>query len=199
MIRVIISGDYCPSNRVSELLERNDFDCVFNKIKPLTTSSDYSIVNFESTILTDSTLIPISKCGPNLSQSTKTIEALKYAGFNAVTLANNHFSDFGHEGAKQTLNALDNSGLDYVGGGSNLTDAAKVLYKSIKGQTVAFVNFCENEFTIARENTGGANPLNPVDNFYQIAEARKQADYVIVIIHGGPEHYQLPTPRMQKT
>lgn len=41
--------------------------------------------------------------------------------------------------------------------------------------------------------------LNPVDNFYKIQEAKRNANYVIVIIHGGPEHYQLPTPRMQKT
>ena len=63
---------------------------------------------------------------------------------------------------------------------------------------MAIVNFCENEFSIATANSAGAAPLDTVDNFHQITTARKNADYVLVIIHGGHEHYQLPSPRMKK-
>lgn len=45
----------------------------------------------------------------------------------------------------------------------------------------------------------GANPLNQIQQYYAIQEARKKADYVIVITHGGIEHFNLPTPRMVET
>lgn len=45
-------------------------------------------------------------------------------------------------------------------------------------------------------NSAGANPLNPIQQYYKTKEARHNADYVLVIVHGGHEHYQLPSPRM---
>lgn len=65
-----------------------------------------------------------------------------------------------------------------------------------EGEKMAIINCCENEFSIATDLTPGANPLNPIRQFYKIKEARKYADFVLVIVHGGIEHYQLPTPRM---
>ena len=43
------------------------------------------------------------------------------------------------------------------------------------------------------------NPLLPIQQFYKIQEAKENADYVLVIVHGGIEHYQLPTSRMIET
>jgi poly-gamma-glutamate synthesis protein (capsule biosynthesis protein) len=126
------------------------------------------------------------------------VAAMKYAGFNCATLANNHFRDFGDSGCLTTIEELDTQNIDYVGGGKTLAEAQKVLYKEIQGKKVAFVNFCENEFSIATATTAGAAPIDSVDNYHQITEARKNADYVVVIVHGGHEHYQLPSPRMKK-
>ena len=41
--------------------------------------------------------------------------------------------------------------------------------------------------------------MNPIRQSYAIQEAKKSADYILVIVHGGHEHYQLPSPRMQET
>lgn len=46
---------------------------------------------------------PIRKCGPALRAERNTIDAIKYAGFDSVTLANNHFRDFGDNGYLTTL------------------------------------------------------------------------------------------------
>lgn len=61
------------------------------------------------------------------------------------------------------------------------------------------MNCCEHEFSIATDTTAGANPLNPIQQYYNIQEARTKADYVLVIVHGGHEHYALPSPRMKET
>lgn len=61
------------------------------------------------------------------------------------------------------------------------------------------INCCEHEFSIATDTEVGANPLDPIRQFYQIQEAKAYADHVLVIVHGGHEHFQLPSQRMVET
>ncbi|MBQ9230186.1 MAG: CapA family protein [Prevotella sp.] len=91
------------------------------------------------------------------------------------------------------------SGIDTVGGGLSLNEASLILYKNVAGKKLAVINCCEHEFSIATESTAGSNPLNPIQQFYAIQTARQHADYVVVIVHGGHERFQLPSPRMQET
>lgn len=196
-MKIIIAGDFCPQNRVAELIEKEDFQTLFGNTKDILSKADYRIVNFECPVINGREK-PIVKQGPNLQCSSKGIEAVKWAGFNCVTLANNHFRDYGDEGVKNTIDACKDAGIDSVGGGMNLEEATRILYKQIGDHTLAVINCCEHEFSIATETQGGANPLNPIQQYYAIKEAKEKADYVLVIVHGGHEHWQLPSPRMQE-
>lgn len=197
-MKILICGDFCPRGRVETLLNQGDYDAVLKEVREVTTGVDYSIVNLECPVAGKSDKL-IDKVGPNLHCSDKCVEALKWAGFDAVTLANNHFLDFGEAGVKHTLAACRNYGLDTVGGGLNLGDAAKILFKDIKGNRLAIVNCCEHEFSIATDHSAGSNPLDVIGQYYAIQEAKKHADYVVVIVHGGVEHFWLPTERMKET
>ena len=172
---------------------------MFGEVIEYTSKVDYSIVNLEAPVVVESSVKPIEKCGPNLKCTSKAIGALKYAGFNMVTLANNHFYDYGEDGVKDTLAACEKEGIKTVGGGMNLHEASRIAYIDIRGVNVAIINCCEHEFSIATETTGGSNPLNPIQQYYAIKEAKRRADKVIVIVHGGHEMYQLPSPRMKET
>jgi poly-gamma-glutamate synthesis protein (capsule biosynthesis protein) len=198
MINIIIAGDYCPQSRVAKLAEKDQFEDIFGDIKPLLHNSDYSVVNFECPVVIGEST-PIMSGGRNLYCTPKAVDALKYAGFNMVTLANNHFRDFGDKGVHETLETCKQKGIATVGGGNDIHEAQKYNNVKIKNKRFAFVNFCETEFSIATDTNGGSNPLNPVANYYQITEARKNADYVIVIVHGGHEYFQFPSPRMKQT
>ena len=57
---------------------------------------------------------------------------------------------------------------------------------------------CEHESSVATASAAGAAPLELANLFYDIRALRKEVDKVIVIIHGGCEHYQLPTLRMKR-
>lgn len=195
-MKILVAGDLCPRERIQEAFTKGDYSA-FDEIKSIVDSADYSIVNLECPVVVGD-VEPIKKCGPALRTDKSVISAIKYAGFDCATLANNHFRDFGSEGCKTTLEELGKQNIDFVGGGNNLQEAQKILYKDINGKRLGIVNFCENEFSIATQTEGGAAPLDAVDNYHQITEARKNADYVLVIVHGGHEHYQLPSPRMKK-
>ena len=198
MINILIAGDFCPLHRVDKLIGQGKYDSIFSDVKELLTKMDYSLVNLEAPIVLDSAT-PIDKTGPNLKCNKQTTNAISYAGFNGITLANNHIGDYGDTGINDTLQCCKEAKLDTVGIGKNLSDAQTILYKEINGKKIDFINFCENEWTIALSHSSGANPLNIVANYYQIQESKRNADYVIVIIHGGSEYYQLPSPRMKET
>lgn len=193
MAKILIAGDFCPYDRT---IDRYDS---LQQVESIIKEADYAIVNLECAIVDENSAgKPISKTGPNLSASPNCLSVIKQAGFSCVTLANNHFADFGHQGVLESLQHIKQIGLDYVGGGKKLVEAENILFKKIGTQTVAFISACENEFTIATEERGGSNPLNPVRQYYAIKKAKEQADVVFVIIHGGAENIQLPSPRMQE-
>ncbi len=196
-MRLFVAGDFCPSHRAEEAFNKELFDSVFNDVLKLIHQSDYSIVNLECPIVTHEAK-PIEKCGPNLKTDFSCVKALQYAGFKCVTLANNHFYDYGEQGVIDTIENLKGS-LDIVGGGRNLEEASKTLYKEIGGSSIAIVNYCEKEFSIASNTKGGSHTSTPIRICKLIKEAQKQADYVVVIVHGGNEHYQLPSPRLKET
>lgn len=198
MVKILIAGDFAPRNRVESLLEEQRFADIFAQVIPYTTESDYSVVNLEAPVVMEASSMPIEKCGPSLKCSINAVKAIKYAGFNMATLANNHFFDYGDSGVRDTLTACANEGLDVVGGGLNVSEASKTFIKEINGVKFAFINCCENEFSIATDQTAGSNPINPVRQFNAISEAKAVSDKIIVIVHGGPEGYRYPTPRMKE-
>lgn len=196
-MRINIAGDFCPRDRVMALIKSGEYSSLFSDIRCVNSLVDYSIVNLESPIYQGDLSRHYIKWGSILHAEAESIKALKYSGFNCMTLANNHFYDYGEAGIINTLSILENEGIDYVGGGRNLEEASLILYKDFADGRLAVINCCENEFSIAGNKQGGANPLNPISQFYAIQEARNNADYVLVISHGGMENYQYPTPRMQ--
>jgi poly-gamma-glutamate synthesis protein (capsule biosynthesis protein) len=197
MSSIIIAGDYAPKYRISEHISHRDYS-FFDEVKAVLEATDYSIINFECPIVTGD-YTPIVKHGPNLRTNKFAVDAIKYVGFNLVTLANNHVLDYGEEGLRDTVQSCLELGIETVGVGANLKEAAAIKYIQLNDFKVAIINCCENEFSIATVNSAGANPLDTIQQFYSIKEARQNANRVIVIVHGGSEYYQLPTPRMVET
>lgn len=193
-MKVLVAGDFCPLNRIAELIDHNDYS-FFDDIKKIQSSVDYSIVNFECPVVKN-IYKPIEKCGPNLCCQSNAIDAIQYAGFDLVTLANNHIMDYGEEGLRDTLIECEDHHIAVVGVGKNKSEASQVFYTTINGQVLAIVNCCEHEFSVASEANPGANALDPIQQYYAICEAKKNADFVLIIVHGGHEMYQLPSPRM---
>ena len=144
--------------------------------------------------------MPIEKLGPHLKTTEKAIDALLLAGFNSVTLANNHLRDYGDMGVSDTLFHLERKGVMHVGAGLDLDEAKKSMMVNIGGCKICIINACEQEFSLSGRAKAGANPLNPIQQYYAIQEERRSgADRIVVIIHGGHEHFQLPSQRMVET
>lgn len=198
-MKIIIGGDFSPQYRLEEQIKNNQYQDSLIELKNAFKECEYSIVNFETTIRTKGAK-PITKIGPNLQSSLSTIDVLSWLDVNIVTLANNHTFDFGEQALNFAIEQFDSKNIKYVGAGNNIQEAGKILYvEDQAGETLAIINCCEHEYGIATHHTAGTNPLNPIQQYYAIQDARKKADYVLVIVHGGHEQFPLPSLRMQDT
>lgn len=196
MTKILICGDYCSRGRVATLINEGHGNVVFQQVEQYVRESDFALVNLECPVTEDFST-PITKLGPSLACNEKAVEVLQKIGVYAVTLANNHILDYSGKALLNTLDVCKKNKIQTVGAGRDMNEAGQILYLIQSDKTIAIINCCEHEYSIATENTAGANPLDPIRQYSAIQEARQNADYVIVIVHGGTEHYQLPSPRMQ--
>lgn len=195
-IKILIAGDYCPIGRNAMTIKNQDYSKLFGGFEKFSNEADLSIVNLECPITNSKT--KLKKTGPNIKASFDSLKPLKFAGFNLVTLANNHILDYGSQGLMDTMANCELEGISYVGAGKNNDEARKPFFTTIKNKKIAIINIAENEFCTTTDENYGANPLNVISNHYDIIKAKKTADYVIVISHGGREHYQLPSPQLKE-
>ncbi|RNL49705.1 CapA family protein [Pedobacter jejuensis] len=98
----------------------------------------------------------------------------KNAGFNVLSIANNHVGDFDSRGRKNTAKILDSLKLHYAG---QVNKPFEIFEKdSVK---YAFCAFAPNENTVSINKIDSAKAL--------VSRLKKQADIVIVSFHGGGE------------
>lgn len=189
-MKILITGDLV----INRVYSKSDID---DSLISLFKQGDISIVNLEAPIT--NSFSKILKTGPNLKANKKsTLEVFKALDIDIVTLANNHVLDYNEQGVSDSLAFCKEYNIQTVGAGMTVNKASETLYIDTCEGKVAIVNFAENEWASATEKSAGAHPMDIIDNTTQIKKAKEKARFVFVIIHGGHEFYNLPSPRMQK-
>jgi poly-gamma-glutamate capsule biosynthesis protein CapA/YwtB (metallophosphatase superfamily) len=194
-ISLIFTGDIMLDRGV-ELKIKNagdgDFRFPFLKITDYLKSADLTFGNLEG---------PISDKGYKVGSENsfrfdpKAIDGLTLAGFDVLSVANNHMIDYTGEALRDTFLRLKTAGIDYVGGGFNATEAGTPIIKEIENTKFAFLAYtsvCIPQWKPS-ETTVGINCVSEADIEKvkeQIQTAKKMADVVIVSIHTGNEYTQ---------
>lgn len=195
-MNALLVGDFCATEKNMDVVKNKDLKLLFNDTLPLFEGNDLMFVNVECAITESENRI--KKYGPNLKVCRETADILKSIGTTVCGLANNHIFDYGIEGAKDTMYALDAVGIPYTGFGENYQDSRKNYIVSKAGEKIALVAVCEHEYSYALENRMGSRPFDPFETMEDIREAKKVADRVIVLYHGAKELCQYPSPRLIK-
>ncbi len=130
---------------------------------------------------------------------TDMVHYLQDMGVDVVSLANNHAYDFGETGLLDTLDALENAGIPYVGAGRNIEEASAPVYFIANDIKIAIVSATQIERLDnpdtkgATENRGGVfRCWNPEKLYETVAKAKETSDLVIVFIHWGTENQVEP-------
>lgn len=119
---------------------------------------------------------------------------LKRAGFDAVSLANNHVYDQGRAAILETIGHLERAGITAVGAGPNHADACRPRVIEAGGLRVALAGFV----TLPLEGIVWAPgmPMPAVADEPRVARAlraaRERADIVVVTVHWGREFEDTP-------
>jgi len=121
------------------------------------------------------------------------------AGFDYVSLANNHVMDYGDDGLRDTLDALDSAGVAYSGAGINSDEAYRPALIRNSDYTVALFSFSNvepREFAAGPDKWGTAW-FKKKKAKAAIEECAPSADLVIVSMHWGVEGHLEPLPRQR--
>ena len=165
------------SNYPSDLLPKNDANILENT-QDILQNADITVGNLEGTLF-DTGGTPKSCDNPNVCYAfrmpSKYGKYLKQAGFDYLSIANNHSNDFGQTGIKETIQNLNNLNIKYSG--IKVIAENTILEKN--GKKFGFVSFAPNSATVKLNDYNYAKKL--------ISELKSKVDIVIVMFHGGAE------------
>ncbi|NCA31439.1 CapA family protein [Adlercreutzia muris] len=193
---ILIGADIVPTKSNYELFENADVNSLIgSELVDVLAGADFRIFNLEVPLADAST--PIEKGGHNMIAPTATVAGVKAIGADLLTLCNNHILDQGSEGLGSTISCLDDMGISHVGVGANLEAAREPFFFTQNGRRFGVYACAEHEYSIAGPDAAGANPFDPLESLDHIEEAKRECDYLIVLYHGGKEHYRYPSPNLQ--
>lgn len=194
---VNIMGDVCLTQDNRLLVEARNAKGLFNGVLDVLTRGDLNVVNLEAPVTRGGEL-PLEKTGPNLSNTGALLNVLSDAGVKVFGLANNHIKDFGSDGIEATLAELEDRGARYFGAGMSASSARQPLFAKLGRHVVGFLAFADHEFSIAGQEDAGANGFDPFESLDDVREAKSKCDYLVILFHGGIEHYEYPSPLLKK-
>jgi poly-gamma-glutamate synthesis protein (capsule biosynthesis protein) len=168
-----------------------NYDEVFSRIKPVISTADITIANFEVTLAG----LPY-KGYPQFSSPTALAVACRNAGIDCLVTANNHSADRGKAGIEGTINRLDSLGILHTG--TFLTQVLKETLQPLiikkEGISVALLNYTYGTNSIRVPEPVIVNMLvtDSVARDIEKAKALKP-DFMVLFLHWGTEYDTVPS------
>lgn len=191
-IILLAVGDIMLSRHVgTKIFESGNFHLPFLKTADILREADISFANLESPFYDQG---PRVKEGMVFKAEPETITGLTFAGFDILSLANNHFGNQGRRGITYTFQHLQDNQIEYVGAGGNFKEAHEVKILEQKGIKFGFLAY--NGIPPVSYQAGdslGGHAWMDIDIMQKdIEEAKKKCDVVIVSMHTGAEYTPHP-------
>ena len=188
-VTMIFGGDIMLDRGVKSSVNKNfggDYSALFEKLKILK-EADITFANLEG---------PASDKGVNarnlypFRMDRTVLPALGGAGFNILSVANNHMGDWGVDAFSDTLEGLKENEISFTGGGKNAYYAESPIIIEKNKMKIGFLGFSDvgpESLEAGLMEPGVLLASNP--RFDQIiTDAKKQVDYLVVSFHFGDEY-----------
>ena len=180
-------GDIFLGAGVEKLITIKDPDYIFALTTTLLKEGDIVIGNLESPV---SNFKRDNSSAEYILPKPNSLDGLKNAGFNVVSLANNHTMDLGTSGLQDTIIALEKRSIGYAGAGLD-ENSAKQPLKIIEKPNVSLLAYYGKTMGTL-DNKGCTNGAQVAQILADIQKARNQNDIVVVAIHWGRYCRKLP-------
>lgn len=207
-ITIMFTGDLMcqPTQQIAAYNGKTyNFKPTFKYVKKIFDTSDFVVGNLETLV---SKSLPLARNmkflqrKPYLNGPDTYLDALKYAGFDAFVMANNHVCDGGEIGINETLDALDEKEIRHTGLFRNSKEKRYLILEKngIKVGILSYATyFNEKEKFIPAAKRGVM--LNPTVRSKIKADVKalkaEGADYIVAYNHCGTEFSQKATTRQK--
>jgi len=195
-VRIVFAGDAMMDGSVKEAIRKNGPHFPFTQVRSEVQRADFAFMNLETSV-TNRTRKDTNQIY-NYSADPIALQGVKDAGFDLVSIANNHTMDFLQQGFSDTLANLDHYGLPYVGGGHNEAEAYAGKTFAIGGYRVKFMAVSRflptGEWFAGPNRAGIANAYEQYKVIQAVRREREGCDYLLLYIHWGVAGHHRPEP-----
>jgi poly-gamma-glutamate synthesis protein (capsule biosynthesis protein) len=174
-------GPLNPGFGVASYIRNVGGDSLFKVVKPILERGDIVFGNLEAVLACG----VIGKTASNHRQligSPSSVSSLKQAGFNVLSIANNHALEHGNTAMLDTIEHLKKEHIRTIGQNLEIIE--------IKGTKVALLAYC-----LIEDSTAYTSTVNPDQICSQIKKAKSETSLVIVSMHWGDEFIHRPSLR----
>jgi poly-gamma-glutamate capsule biosynthesis protein CapA/YwtB (metallophosphatase superfamily) len=195
-VTIAITGDLMLARSVGQRLLATDDAFPFTHTADYLRGFDLTVGNLECVV---STLGAPQPKQYTFEAPTRSFERLVAAGFDIVSLANNHSGDYGKAAFTDMLGKLPGYGLTPLGGGLNRAAAHAPVIRKVRATTLGFLASCEiqpQDFA-ATDTSPGHAWLEAASMRADIQAARPQVDFLIVFQHWGIEYETVESSHQQ--
>ena len=192
---LMIVGDVMLGRGVARQMARYSADYPLRDVWPLLQAADLTVGNLECTISERGQARP----GPyRLRAQPGAAGALARAGFDLLSLANNHAGDFGEEAFLDTLDYLKGEGIATLGAGRSAEEARKPAVRVVRGIKIAFLAYdtLGGEWLPPQRAAVARLDLPRLSD--EIRQAKSRSDVLVVSFHWGDEYSRIPSARQRQ-
>lgn len=192
-ITVNLVGDILLDSTVGSNIAKYGADYPFKQTAKLLQDADITFGNLETSVSTRGTAQDKQF---TFRSRPETLKGLVDAGFDGVTVANNHTLDFGVTALKDTLANLDKYKIGHTGAGDNEDEAFQPYVQEVRGKKVAIIGISrvlpDGSWYAGKNKPGIAQGYMTEPMMTYIKKAVSESDYTIVFIHWNKETKDYP-------
>ncbi len=190
--RVILVGDIMTGRGLTGVLD-SEPQAVFAAVRHLLQGANLAAANLESPLTT----LPHTSSNENrLQADPATAITLADAGFDLISLPNNHSMDSGPLGLLETIEAVEGAGMLTVGAGADTASALAPVVVAGEAIQIGFLAFDATGVSGVAGTEAGVSGWDEDRSVAAVMALRDEADVVIVSIHGGTEYLPTTDPGM---
>lgn len=207
-LSIVAVGDIMLGRGVGFRLQKaGGFEKAFERVSHILTQGDITFGNLET---------PITNSDHGLDNNRKivlkakpeSVGALTMAGFDILSLSNNHMMDYYEKGLFDTMSILEENGISHVGGGKNMEDARKPVIIEKNGLKIGFLAYTDMaelvfagkpylSFTAGDEKSGLV-PRKYETILEDVQKLRNEVDLIAVSLHWGIEDsFKIPAEQVE--
>jgi len=196
-VSIGVAGDILLARKVGDRIKEFGWVHPFANVPELFLGSDIAFANLECPASSLGAAYPGKLPEVTFRAAGSSLYGLKHAGFDVLSLANNHTNDYGPQALRETIDSLSLLGIEACGAGADRESARSPTVLQAGGLRIAFLAYAEPLWSVAEAGIGspGVAIIDESDIVEDLHAARKRADLVLVSLHWGEEHQGIPRER----